>query len=190
MNALKDPKMAQMIGQNPNAQAMGAAFMAHISEHLAYQYRRQMEQIMNIPLPDPNEENEQGIPRDMEVQISALAAQASNVLLNRNQNEIAAQQAQQAAQDPVIQMQAQELQLKQAEEQRKAQKDQADTQLKAEQLAIERERIASQERIAGAQLDAKAMTDQEKMQLQKIKDGFQIGKEMMEMNKPEKGTKD
>jgi hypothetical protein len=190
MNALKDPKMAQMIGQNPNAQAMGAAFMAHINEHLAYQYRRQMEQIMNIPLPDPNEENEQGIPRDMEVQISALAAQASNVLLNRNQNEIAAQQAQQAAQDPVIQMQAQELQLKQAEEQRKAQKDQADTQLKAEQLAIERERIASQERIAGAQLDAKAMTDQEKIQLQKLKDGFQISKEMMEMNKPEKGIKD
>ena len=190
MNALKDPKMAQMIGQNPNAQAIGAAFMAHINEHLAYQYRRQMEQIMNIPLPDPNEENEQGIPRDMEVQISALAAQASNVLLNRNQNEIAAQQAQQAAQDPVIQMQAQELQLKQAEEQRKAQKDQADTQLKAEQLAIERERIASQERIAGAQLEAKAMTDQEKMQLQKLKDGFQISKEMIEMNKPEKGTKD
>jgi hypothetical protein len=189
MNALKDPKMAQMIGQNPNAQAIGAAAMAHINEHLAYQYRRQMEQIMGMPLPDPNEEKEDGIPRDMEVQISALAAQASNQLLNRNQNEIAAQQAQMAAQDPVIQMQAQELQLKQAEEQRKAQKDQADNQLKAEQLAIDRERIASQERIAGAQLGAKAMTDQEKMQLQKVKDGFQMGKEMVEMNKPQQPKK-
>jgi hypothetical protein len=189
MNALKDPKMAQMIGQNPNAQAIGAAAMAHINEHLAYQYRRQMEQIMGMPLPDPNEKNEDGIPRDMEVQISAMAAQASNVLLGRNQNEIAAQQAQMAAQDPVIQMQAQELQLKQAEEQRKAQKDQADNQLKAEQLAIDRERIASQERIAGAQLGAKTMTDQEKMQLQKVKDGFQMGKEIVEMNKPQQPKK-
>ena len=189
MNALKDPKMAQTMGQNPNAQAIGAAAMAHINEHLAFQYRRQMEQIMGVPLPDPNEEKEGGIPRDMEVQVSALAAQASNVLLNRNQNEMAAQQAQMAAQDPVIQMQAQELQLKQAEEQRKAQKDQADNQLKAEQLAIERERIASQERIAGAQLGAKSMTDQEKMQLQKIKDGFQMGKEMVELNKPQQPKK-
>jgi hypothetical protein len=189
MNALKDPKMAQTMGQNPNAQAIGAAAMAHINEHLAYQYRRQMEQIMGMPLPDPNEEKEDGIPRDIEVQISALAAQASNQLLNRNQNEMAAQQAQMAAQDPVIQMQAQELQLKQAEEQRKAQKDQADNQLKAEQLAIERERIASQERIAGAQLGVKATSDQGKMQLQKIKDGFQMGKEMVELNKPQQPKK-
>lgn len=185
MNALKDPKMAQMIGQNPNAQAIGAAAMAHINEHLAFQYRRQMEQLMGIQLPTVDEESDEGIPKEMEVQISMLAAQASNVLLGRNQTEIAAQQAQLAAQDPVIQMQAHELQLKQAEEQRKAAKDQSDAQLKLEQLAIEKERIASQERIATAQLGAKAMSDQEKLALQKLKDGFQMGKEIVEMNKPE-----
>jgi len=185
MNALKDPTMAAMIGQNPNAQAIGAAAMAHINQHLAFQYRKQMEEIMGIQLPSMEEENEEGIPRDMEIQISAMAAQASNALLGMNQNEIAAQQAQMAAQDPVIQMQAQELQLKQMEEQRKMAKDQTDAQLKLEQLQVEKERIASQERIAGAQLNAKAMTEQEKLQLQKMKDGFQMGKDIAEMNKPQ-----
>jgi hypothetical protein len=144
-----------------------------------------MEQIMNIPLPDPNEENEQGIPQEMEVQISALAAQASNVLLNRNQNEIAAQQAQQAAQDPVIQMQAQELQLKQAEEQRKAQKDQADTQLKIEQMNIERERIASQERIAGAQILAKTEKDAMDLEIKRQQEMVKA----VQANKPQQGIK-
>ena len=159
MNAMKDPKIAQMIGQNPNAPAISAAAMAHINQHLAFEYRKQMEETMGMQLPNPDEENDEGIPRDMEVKISAMAAQASNQLLNRNQTEIAAQQAQQAAQDPVIQMQAQELQLKQAEEQRKAKKDQDDAQLKIMQLDVEKERIASQERIAGAQILAKTEKD-------------------------------
>ena len=189
MNAMKDPKMAAMIGQNPNAQAIGAAAMAHINQHLAFLYRKQMEELMGVQLPSMEEENDEGIPREMEVQISAMAAQASNALLGRNQTEIAAQQAQMAAQDPVIQMQAQELQLKQMEEQRKAAKDQSDAQLKMEQLRIEHERIASQERIAGAQLNAKAMTEAEKLQLQKMKDGFQISKDIAEMNKPQQTKK-
>ena len=194
MNAMKDPKIAALIGQNPNAQAIGAAAMAHINEHLAFEYRRRMEQLMNVQLPNPEEENENGIPREMEVQISVLAAQASNALLGLNQNEVAAQQAQQAAQDPVIQMQAKELQLKEAEEMRKKQKDVMDAAAKADQLRVEQERIASQERIAGAQLGAKSATDKEKLELLKMKEGFQIGKEMADMNKPQekpkKGNKD
>jgi hypothetical protein len=189
MNAIKDPKMAAMIGQNPNAQAIGAAAMAHISQHLAFQYRKQMEQLMGIQLPPMEEDNPEGIPREMEVQISAMAAQASNMLLGINQNEVAAQQAQQAAQDPVIQMQAQELQLKQAKEQREAMKDQADVQLKAEQMQIERERIASQERIANSQVGAKAMSDKEKLELEKVKEGFQISKEIANANKPQQPQK-
>jgi len=159
MNAMKDPKMAALIGQNPQAQAIGAAAMAHIQQHLAFEYRKQMEQLMQVQLPNP-EDREEHIPRDQEVQLSIMAAQASDALLQRNQTEIAAQQAQQAAQDPVIQMQAQELQLKQAEEQRKAAKDQADIQEAAARLELERERIASQERIAGAQILAKTEKDQ------------------------------
>jgi hypothetical protein len=165
MNAMQDPKLAQLIGQNPQAQAIAAAGMAHIQQHLAFEYRKQMEEMMGVPLPTGEEENDEGMPRDMEVQISRMAAQASDQLLNRNKTEVAAQQAQQAAQDPVIQMQAKELELKQQKEQREMQKDQSDAAAKAAQLQIEKERIASQERIAQANLMSKQQKDKQELEL-------------------------
>jgi hypothetical protein len=181
MNAMKDPKMAALIGQNPQAQAISAAAMAHIQQHLAFEYRKQMEQLMQVQLPNP-EDSEDHIPRDQEVQLSIMAAQASDALLQRNQTEIAAQQAQQAAQDPIIQMQAQELQLKQAEEQRKAAKDQADAAEAAARLELERERIASQERIAGAQILAKTEKDQAEIEIKAMQ-------AMNQANKPQTGNR-
>jgi hypothetical protein len=181
MNAMKDPKMAALIGQNPQAQAISAAAMAHIQQHLAFEYRKQMEQLMQIELPNP-EDSEDHIPRDQEVQLSIMAAQASDALLQRNQTEIAAQQAQQAAQDPVIQMQAKELELKQAEEQRKLAKDQADAAEAAARLELERERIASQERIAGAQILAKTEKDQAEIEIKAMQ-------AMNQANKPQTGNR-
>jgi hypothetical protein len=181
MNAMKDPKMAALIGQNPQAQAISAAAMAHIQQHLAFEYRKQMEQLMQIELPNP-EDSEDHIPRDQEVQLSIMAAQASDALLQRNQTEIAAQQAQQAAQDPVIQMQAKELELKQAEEMRKAAKDQADAAEAAARLELERERIASQERIAGAQILAKTEKDQAEIEIKAMQ-------AMNQANKPQTGNR-
>ena len=166
MNAMKDPKIAALIGQNPQAQAIQAAALAHIQQHLAFEYRKQMEQMMGIPL--PTGEEDEGIPKELELQISQMASQASDQLLQRNQTEIAAQQAQQAQQDPVIQMQMQELQLKQSEEQRKATKDQADVQEAAARLDLERERIASQERIAAAQIQAKTGKDQAEIEIKAL----------------------
>jgi hypothetical protein len=182
MNAMQDPKLAQLIGQNPQAQAIGAAAMAHIQQHLAFEYRKQMEEMMGVPLPSGEEENDEGMPKDMEVQISRMAAQASDALLNRNKTEVAAQQAQQAAQDPVIQMQAKELELKQQEEQRKAQKDQADAAAKAAQLQIEKERIASQERIAQANLMSKQQKDKQELELKAMQ-------AVASVNKPQTGKK-
>jgi len=182
MNAMQDPKLAQLIGQNPQAQAIGAAAMAHIQQHLAFEYRKQMEEMMGIPLPTGEEEDEEAIPRDMEVQISKMAAQASDELLRRNKTEIAAQQAQQAAQDPVIQMQAKELQLKEQEEQRKMQKDQADAAAKAAQQQIEKERIASQERIAQASLMSKLQKDKQELELKAMQ-------AVANVNKPQTGKK-
>jgi hypothetical protein len=166
MNAMKDPKIAALVGQNPNAQAIQAAALAHIQQHLAFEYRKQMEQLMGMPL--PTGEEDEGIPKELELQISQMASQASDQLLQRNQTEIAAQQAQQAQQDPVIQMQMQELQLKQAEEQRKSSKDQADVQEAAARLEVERERIASQERIAAAQIQAKTGKDQAEIEIKAL----------------------
>jgi hypothetical protein len=182
MNAMQDPKLAQLIGQNPQAQAIAAAGMAHIQQHLAFEYRKQMEDMMGVPLPTGEEENEEAIPRDIELQISRMAAQASDQLLNRNKTEVAAQQAQQAAQDPVIQMQAKELELKQAEEQRKMQKDQSDAAAKAAQLEIEKERIASQERIAQASLMSKLQKDKQELELKAMQ-------AVANVNKPQTGKK-
>ncbi len=188
MNAMKDPKIAALIGQNPQAQAISAAAIAHIQEHLAFEYRKQMEQIIGMPLPEGDED--EGIPREMEAKISLMASQASDILLKRNQTEIAAQQAQQAAQDPVIQMQAQEMKLKEAEENRKRQKDVMDAAAKADQLNLEKERIASQERIAGLQVGAKTAKDKNDLELEKMKEGFKIGQAMNEANQPKKGNKE
>jgi len=182
MNAMQDPKLAQLIGQNPQAQAIGAAAMAHIQQHLAFEYRKQMEEMMGVPLPSGEEENDEGMPKDMEVQISRMAAQASDQLLNRNKTEVAAQQAQQAAQDPVIQMQAKELELKQQEEQRKMQKDQSDAAAKAAQLQIEKERIASQERIAQANLMSKQQKDKQELELKAMQ-------AVASVNKPQTGKR-
>lgn len=179
MNAMKDPKIAALIGQNPQAAAISAAAMAHIQQHLAFEYKKQMEQIMGMVIPEDEEKD--GIPRDLEVQISQMAAQASNALLQRNQTEIAAQQAQMAAQDPVIQMQAKELELKQAEEQRKLAKDQADAAEAAARLQVERERIASQERIATASMVAKTAKDQQELEMKAMQT-------IVNSNKNRKGT--
>jgi hypothetical protein len=184
MNAMKDPKIAAIVGQNPNAQAIQAAMLAHINEHLGFEYKKQMEQLIGMPLPE--DEDQEGIPKEMEVQVSRMASQASDMLLQRNQNEIAAMQAQQAAQDPVIQMQIKEQQLEEQELLRKKQKDVLEASAKADQIKVEKERIASQERIAGMQIGAKTAVDREELQFKKQVEGFKIGKEIADKSKPAK----
>ena len=155
MSMLQDPITQQMLQQNPKAQLIVGAMMAHIMEHYAFQYRKNIEEKLGVPYPGPNEE----MPEDMEVEISRLAAAGAQKLLQSNQAMMAQQQAQQAAQDPIVQMQQQELQLKAAELQRKAQKDQMDAQLKMSQQQIEQARIAQQGEIEGARLGAQIARD-------------------------------
>jgi hypothetical protein len=155
MTMLQDPVTMQILQQNPKAQSISAAFMAHIMEHFAFQYRKNIEDKLGVPYPDPNEE----MSEDMEVEISRLAAAGAQKLLQANQAMMAQQQAQQAAQDPIVQMQQQELQLKAAEVQRKAAKDQMDAQLRMQQQQIEQQRIATQTEVEGAKLGAQIAKD-------------------------------
>lgn len=161
---LQDPITAQIIGQNPMAQQIGAALQAHIAEHYGFKYRQMIEQKLGAPLPD----RDQDIPQDYEVAISRLVAQAAQQLTIQNQAQAAQQEAQQQAQDPIIQMQQAELQLKAQEVQRKAQKDQVDAQLRTVQLGIEKERIAAQERQAQASLMVKAATQDEQFKMDQV----------------------
>ena len=179
MAAMRDPKIMQLVGQNPQAQMLQSAMLAHINEHIAYEYRKQMEAAMGIELPShPDDEDAQGIPAEMEVQISQLAAQAAQQILQRNTNEVAAQQAQQAQQDPIIQMQQQELQLKAQEVSIKERKLAADAAAKADQLEIEEKRIMSQERIAGLQASIKAQKDNQDRLSKQEEAGARLGVDM------------
>jgi hypothetical protein len=174
MMAMQDPKIAQLMGQNPNAQAMMAAMNAHIAEHLAFEYRRQIEQMAGVPLPPPDTDMDEVT----EVEISRLAAAAAEKLLQKNQAETAQQQQEQQAQDPILQMQQQELQIKQMETQIKQQKMLIDAAAKQDRLDIDRERIAAQKEIAGLQVGAKIATDKANLSSKEQLEGLRVGVEI------------
>jgi hypothetical protein len=147
MSAMQDPKIQALLQQNPMAQQMQAAMMAHINEHLGFEYRRQIEQQLGMQLPPQLDESgeETQMSPEVEARLSPLLAQAAQQLLQKNQGEAQQQQAQQQAQDPLVQMQQKELAIKEQDLQRKAAKDQADNAIKAAQQQIERERIQAQQ---------------------------------------------
>ena len=180
---MQDPMIAQTIGQNPQAQQIMASLQAHMAEHLGFRYRKQIEEKLGVPLPPPNEE----MPEDMEVNLARLVADAGQQLTQAHQQEAAQKQAQQQAQDPMMQMQQAELQLKGQEAQRKAQKDQADIQLKAaelerktkkdqadtavdmEQLKLDREELVIDAKKSGVKMAADRRRDNAKSDLDRLK---------------------
>jgi hypothetical protein len=155
MSFIQDPKLAATLGQNPQAQTLMAAAQAHIMEHVAFQYRKNIEKMLGAALPAmPNEDDEEEneLSPDLEVQISQLAAMAAAKLLQKDQAEAQAQQAQEQAQDPLIQMQQMELQIKQSEVQRKQQKDQMESQIKQAELMLKKEQGEAKNELEGARL--------------------------------------
>ena len=189
MSAMRDPKIAALIGQNPQAQMIQSAMMAHIQEHVGYEYRRQMEQMIGVPIPFSEEEDFK-LPEEVELQISRLAAPAAQKLLQRDQNEMAAQQAQQAAQDPLVQMQQQELAIKAKEVELKERKLVTDAAAKADQIEIEKERIATQERIAGMQVGAKVAKDKAELESKDQLEGMRLGVEIARTKEMANATKE
>jgi hypothetical protein len=151
---MQDPQIAAFIGQNPAAQQIMGALMAHIAEHVAFSYRQQIENALGVPLPAPNAE----LPEELEVKLASMIAEAAQQNTQQKQAAAAQQQAQQQAQDPIMQMQMQELQLKAAEQQRKAQKDQADTQLAAARLTLDAQKAQNTASLEASRIAA--MTDQ------------------------------
>jgi hypothetical protein len=186
--AMQDPKIAQIIGQNPKAQMIQAAALAHINEHVAFQYRKEIEKQLGIPLPEMDKE----LPKDMEVEVSRMMALAAQKLLSKDQAEVAQQQAQQTAQDPIVQMQQQELQLKAKEVEIKEKKLAMDAAAEADRIELEKSKIESQERIAGVQAGARVASEKAKlegeMELKGVELGSRIAKERMEMQTQAKQT--
>jgi len=173
MSAMQNPKIMQLLQMNPQAPALQAAMMAHINEHIAFEYRKQVEMAIGAPL--PGEEQNKHMAPEMADQIAMATAKASQQLLQQAQQQASQQQAQQQMQDPVVQMQMQELQLKQQDLQLKAQKQAADMAAKADQIRIEESRIQAQKEIAAMQVGANAAAKKDQLDRQQQADGLRMG---------------
>ena len=161
---MQDPKVMSTLGQNPMAQQMMAALMAHIAEHAAFAYRAQVEMALGVPLPTLDEESNAPIAPEDEKALAPLIAAAAQRTMIQNQAMAAQQQAQQQAMNPELQMAQAELQLKQAEMQRKSQNDQMDFQIAQGKLQLEQQRLALEaQRRPGEDPQLKAMMAQQEI---------------------------
>jgi len=169
---MQDPMVAQMIGQNPQGQAIMAALQAHLAQHLGFQYRAQIEEQLGADLPPPNEE----LPEEIEVTLAQLMAKAGTQLSQANQQKQAQAQAQQQAQDPIFQLQQREVAIKEQEVQRKAQKDAAEIQLRM----AEQERISQKDALDSAIDTKKLGLDEKELELEAQKEGLKLAKSTTE----------
>lgn len=178
MAAMEDPKLQQIIGQSPFAGAIKAAAMAHITEHVAMQYRKEIEKRLGVPLPAEGEP----MPEDIEVELSRVTAQAAQKLLSENQNAQAQQEAQQQAQDPLTQIQLKELAIKEQEVRGKQELERMRLELSAmrdaENIAVQRERIRSEDRREGARIGVRVATQIDDASRADKKDGVRLGMEI------------
>ncbi len=162
---LADPQIAQTIGQNPMANQIVGALKAHIAEHTAFLYRQQMEEKIGAPLPAPNQE----LPKEQEVLLAQLIATAGQQLTKQKQADAAQAAAQQKAQDPVIQMQQKELELKAGELQRKAAKDAMDGALDQERIDLDKEKAQTNAVLEASRIAAQNQATEAKNDVEEAK---------------------
>jgi hypothetical protein len=143
--AMQDPLVAQLIGQNPQAQAIMQAMQAHIAEHVGYAYRMKIEAALGVQLPAPDQE----MPQDIEKEMSKMMAMAAPQVLAQSKAMMSQQQAQQNAQDPILQLQQQELAIKKQDSDTKAKKVAADAAAKADELHLKREELNAKMNLDG-----------------------------------------
>ena len=185
--AADDPKIAALVGQMPQAQAIMASAQAHLAEHIGFLYRIEIEKQLGMNLPPQFDENGEPATIDPEVEsrLAPMIAQAAQQLLQSNQQQAAQQQAQQQAQDPLVQMQQQELQIKAQDIQRKVQKDQSDAQLKMQQIQLELKRLEQQneynmhklnadQTTKGVEIGAKYKFENQKLKADQVAKGIDI----------------
>ena len=171
MSAMQDPIIMQLIGQNPQAQMLQAAMMAHVAEHVGFGYRQKIEQQLGMALPPDDED----LPPEIEIALSGMMAQAAQQVLQQNKAQAAQQQAQQQAQDPVLQMQQQELQIKQQELQLKQQKLQVEAAGDADELKLKERQIEGNFELQGMKVAIDMENSKAKLASDQERSGVQMG---------------
>jgi hypothetical protein len=178
MAAMQDPKIQELVGQSPFASAIQSAMSAHISEHVAMEYRKNIQLKLGVELPDPDSP----LPEDVEFELSKLVAESAQKLTQQNQQEAQQAEAEQQAQDPLTQIQQRELQIKEQELQHKMEMDQQ--KLELDRLRIESNtetqemRIRSEDKRAGAQIGARLAAELDKSQREQKIAGAKMGLEI------------
>tara|TARA_R110002124_G_scaffold34477_1_gene113154 strand:- start:209 stop:1324 length:1116 start_codon:yes stop_codon:yes gene_type:complete len=183
---MNDPKVREMVGQSMKATSIQGAIEAHIAEHMGFEYRKQLEEQLGVPLPPPDET----LPEDIENEIARLTAAGAKKLLQANTAEAQQQKAKQLQEDPIVQMQKAELQIKQQEAKTKETDLHAKSLLEEAKLAFEKEklvsdyqrdialqqaRLESAQQIAGAQIGAKAEMEQKQIDTKEVLEGAKLG---------------
>jgi hypothetical protein len=179
---INDPMIAAMVGQNPQAQMIMAALQAHMAEHIGYMYRQQVEKQLGMALPPEDEK----LPPEAEFALSSMLAQAANQVMQQGQAAAAQQQAQQQQQDPVVQMQQQDLAIRQQEVQIKAQKAQTDARLAVAKMALEKQKAQESSQLAamkvGVQVQSEKLRNSSQEKLAGLQTGVDIAKHHNEMD--------
>jgi hypothetical protein len=178
MAMMNDPKIREIVGQSPFAGAIQGAIVEHVTEHVALQYRKEVEKQLGVPLP----ESEVLLPEDVERDLAPLIAKAAEKVLQKDQAEAAQKQSQEEQQNPLTQIQQREIALKEAEFNHKREMDmaklQAEIQNKEASREVELERISSQERQEGARLGVRVASEKDKLDREEQMEGVKLGVEI------------
>ena len=178
MAGMEDPEIQQLVEESPSAQGIMMATEAHIREHLAFQYRKDIEIEMGSPLPPIGEQ----LPPDIEKRLAELVASAADKLSLRKRQEAQQQKIQEQMEDPIIQQRNRELDIQQGESQRKAMADREKAMLNREKLKAdvikEMVKLQSKEKISGTELGVRigeALLEAEMQEVDIDEKGFADG---------------
>lgn len=180
LSFMTDPKILEMIQASPNLPRLQGAMESHVAEHLAFQYRAEMEDTMGTALPPPG----QPLPPEVESQLSRLVADASIRLREKHEAEAQKKAAEEVASDPVFQLREREVAIKERKQLHDETMDHAeiimDIAKEAAQESIDMRRIESEETRAGAKIGADLVTFGATLDSQERQQGVTLGKEIAE----------
>jgi len=176
--AAQDPKLKEIVGQSPFAGAIQAAIAAHVTEHVAFQYRKEIEKNLGVGMPDEDAQ----LPEDVELELSRLASQAAEKLLRKDIAEMQQKENMKKQQDPLTIIQQKEIALKEAEFVHKKEMDiaklQSDMMSKSQNIELQKDRLESEDQRAGAKLGIQLATELDRARQDEIAEGTNIGLEI------------
>lgn len=177
---LTDPKIMELVGQSPNAMRVQGQMESHIAEHLAFQYRNEMQQQLGVELPPPGEE----LPPEVENSLSRMVADASVKLRQKHDQEAAQKVNEELLKDPDYILKMRKQALDEAEFNYKKAKDAVDTTVDVAKTAskemLDLREMEGREAMKGAEIGANLVTFGAKLESEERREGVTLGKEIQE----------